>query len=398
MDRNKPILQTEKLCKTYGSHAALSDLDLTVHEGEVFGYIGPNGAGKTTTFRMLCGLLSPTSGKATIDGGGVRVPIWLGLNYYTVEGVVARNGAVAVARIEGDNNVLRRVSAYNASTDENSAVIFIWGDNNLLEDVVAAGTGRYMVEVYEGAGNTLRRVFTRWGGWDGRDFCGVSWPAGYNVGVYNASNTTVENVIAYGRVPGAGIMVQANYDTAVADNNHVLGSMALLSGRDYDGSAWTFGTGLAQPVTRPGPTGCGDTHVTQWGWGGQRVGFLLFGQGALRNNVFRDVLASDNMGVGFSAMQPYSVGAKTGNVLERAALLRNGAGAVPGWETAQGGQIYNGLGVAVTPGRPVLDRRYVGRVLTSDPLWPWPMEGRAQAEMGISITALAGRYVAEGAR
>lgn len=71
MDRNKPILHTEKLCKAYGTHVALSELDLTVHQGEVFGYIGPNGAGKTTTFRMLCGLLSPTSGKATIDGRDV---------------------------------------------------------------------------------------------------------------------------------------------------------------------------------------------------------------------------------------------------------------------------------------------------------------------------------------
>jgi ABC-2 type transport system ATP-binding protein len=71
MDRSKPILQTEKLCKTYGSQAALSDLDLTVHQGEVFGYIGPNGAGKTTTFRILCGLLSPTSGKAMIAGKDV---------------------------------------------------------------------------------------------------------------------------------------------------------------------------------------------------------------------------------------------------------------------------------------------------------------------------------------
>jgi ABC-2 type transport system ATP-binding protein len=71
IDRSKPILQTEKLSKNYGQNAALSDLDLTVHEGEVFGYIGPNGAGKTTTFRILCGLLEPTGGKAMIAGKDV---------------------------------------------------------------------------------------------------------------------------------------------------------------------------------------------------------------------------------------------------------------------------------------------------------------------------------------
>ncbi len=66
VDHSKPILRTESLTKKYGENLALSDLNLTVHEGEVFGYIGPNGSGKTTTFRILCGLLDPTSGRAWI--------------------------------------------------------------------------------------------------------------------------------------------------------------------------------------------------------------------------------------------------------------------------------------------------------------------------------------------
>lgn len=71
IDRTKPILKTVALTKQYGQHAALSDLNLTVHEGEVFGYIGPNGAGKTTTFRILCGLMGPTSGQALIRDADV---------------------------------------------------------------------------------------------------------------------------------------------------------------------------------------------------------------------------------------------------------------------------------------------------------------------------------------
>src|SRR5256885_8355795 len=66
IDRSAPILKTEALTKTDGSHTALDHLDLAVHRGEVFGYIGPNGAGKTTTFRILAGLLDPTSGRALI--------------------------------------------------------------------------------------------------------------------------------------------------------------------------------------------------------------------------------------------------------------------------------------------------------------------------------------------
>lgn len=52
----------------YGSSAAVSSLNLDIYKGEVFGYLGPNGAGKTTTIRLLLGLISPTSGSATILG------------------------------------------------------------------------------------------------------------------------------------------------------------------------------------------------------------------------------------------------------------------------------------------------------------------------------------------
>jgi len=68
---NPIILRTEKLSRRYGSQLALDSLDLTVRRGEVFGYIGPNGAGKTTTFRILCGLLEPTSGRAFIADNDV---------------------------------------------------------------------------------------------------------------------------------------------------------------------------------------------------------------------------------------------------------------------------------------------------------------------------------------
>ncbi len=66
-----PILRTENLSRKYGDHLALSNLNLSIRPGEVFAYIGPNGSGKTTTFRILCGLLDPTSGHAYIDGKDV---------------------------------------------------------------------------------------------------------------------------------------------------------------------------------------------------------------------------------------------------------------------------------------------------------------------------------------
>jgi ABC-2 type transport system ATP-binding protein len=62
------VIETTGLSKTFGTVRAVDGLNLAVHEGEMFGLVGPDGAGKTTTIRMLCGILVPTSGSATVLG------------------------------------------------------------------------------------------------------------------------------------------------------------------------------------------------------------------------------------------------------------------------------------------------------------------------------------------
>jgi ABC-2 type transport system ATP-binding protein len=61
-------VRTSALRKLFGSLVAVEGLDLDIHRGEVFGLLGPNGSGKTTTIRMLCGLLEPSAGQATVAG------------------------------------------------------------------------------------------------------------------------------------------------------------------------------------------------------------------------------------------------------------------------------------------------------------------------------------------
>jgi len=65
------IIETRGLTKRYGDLTAVTELDLAVEEGAVFGFVGPNGAGKTTTMRILATLLRPTSGEAWVAGHSV---------------------------------------------------------------------------------------------------------------------------------------------------------------------------------------------------------------------------------------------------------------------------------------------------------------------------------------
>jgi ABC-2 type transport system ATP-binding protein len=62
------VIETQQLTKYYGQHRGIIDVDLTVTEGEAFGFLGPNGAGKTTMIRTLLDHIRPTRGRATIFG------------------------------------------------------------------------------------------------------------------------------------------------------------------------------------------------------------------------------------------------------------------------------------------------------------------------------------------
>ena len=62
------VIETDALCKRYGSHLVVDHLALTVPEGCVYGFLGPNGAGKSTTMKMLLGLVHPTGGTVRLLG------------------------------------------------------------------------------------------------------------------------------------------------------------------------------------------------------------------------------------------------------------------------------------------------------------------------------------------
>lgn len=332
-------------------------------------------------------------GKAIIDGEGKRTPVEFGHtrvgrgNHFVIEGIVARNGRGDVWYIRSDNVTLRRVSGYNASTDDNSSVFTFWTQGGgLLEDCIAAGTGRKMILLYQTKNVTVRRCYTAWQAWDGRNFCGVTWPNAETVQVYNGDDNIFENVLVTGPSPVWLLAIQANSDGIQANRNQVLGSIVSGAGMASNGSAYNYGP-------RPLPSACGQ-NLRDFTWPSQRAGIALWGQGTLSNNVFRDVLSVGNAGLGFTNDKPYGVGA-TGTIAERLTIYGNGAYA-PAGDGGKGTQAKWGnirpvdscIGSATCAGGARLTNRYVNGVLTGEPILPWPMESRGIAELGVSISAM----------
>ncbi|MBN1340297.1 MAG: ABC transporter ATP-binding protein [Bacteroidales bacterium] len=68
MNNRERVIQVENLVKKFGNFTAIDHLNFEVFRGEIFGFLGANGAGKTTAMKILCGLSSPTSGKAVVAG------------------------------------------------------------------------------------------------------------------------------------------------------------------------------------------------------------------------------------------------------------------------------------------------------------------------------------------
>ena len=114
------VVETKNLTKRYREKLAVNALNLTVQEGEVFGFLGPNGAGKTTTILMLLGLTEPTSGQVSVCGfDPTHEPLevkrrvgYLPENPGFYEDISARENLLYMARLNHipEDEIRRRIS------------------------------------------------------------------------------------------------------------------------------------------------------------------------------------------------------------------------------------------------------------------------------------------------
>jgi ABC-2 type transport system ATP-binding protein len=112
-----PVIEVRGLTKSFDGRKVVSDLDLTVNRGQIYGFLGPNGSGKTTTIRMLCGLLTSDGGSGTCLGYDIRKEadkIKRQVGYMTqkfglYEDLTIRENLVFVGRVYGLDGVNSRV-------------------------------------------------------------------------------------------------------------------------------------------------------------------------------------------------------------------------------------------------------------------------------------------------
>ena len=138
-----PAIAVDNLTRRFGDFAAVDRLTFDVQQGDIFGFLGSNGAGKSTAIRMLCGLLKPTSGSATVGGVDVgRDP----------EGVKRRIGYMS-----------QRFSLYEALTVDQNIRFFagIYG----LEGARLSARREFVLEMADLQGRENTRASDLAGGW-----------------------------------------------------------------------------------------------------------------------------------------------------------------------------------------------------------------------------------------
>jgi hypothetical protein len=327
--------------------------------------VGLSGStGNPITIRAL------NDGKVRLNGEFSRRPVWLAnKTYFVIEGINAHSGSDYVYRV-GDNahhNILRRVVGWDVSEPKGENIFLIAkGNDNLVED--AAGFGRAR-KIFTSAQNgksyhTYRRV---WGRWQEATLI-VSNPTSTMEIGYNSSELTFENALSTWDRAGLGRRPEGMFKIfgggALAPprltNSRLLGSIAYIQpGAVYDGDKQVEAYEMDEFEFK---------HVV----------IYIHPNNPISNT--SRTFHCRNLNVG-----------ETPNlrIVDSVSVGRRGAVIESKWQTTNfrhGGTLEEAIGAGKSLFRevPGICRRYENRVLTNEPLWPWPMDQRIKEAIALS--------------
>ncbi len=376
-------------------------------------------------------------GGVGINGEGLNSPVIIRGNWFVVEGINAYDSNFRVVNVLGSNNIVRRVVGWDAA--EGNTVIFSvnYGNNNLIEDSAGFGRARKIFDNYQANYTTWRRT---WGRWEGTTAPGVKMT--YST-AYESRYLTAENIIgtwdAIGlqncpeNLNGKGIFSLDRMFDDKTTHSKILGSIGYLKGNEKlcgidrvfslygvaefkvensvaysgnpnvfpfylstiassGGTVWSpnhyysIGPNDEFPTTVPVSGEDGNTHYyvsktagysgtiePNWsfdGWSVQDGSSLVWEDRGLLNNFGRKLTS-------IGGKNSYKIRWQISDWLEGASV----------------NQVYSGSNVFNSNSGARICNRYVGGVLTNEPLWPWPMEKRiydAMIQSGrspINVTA-----------
>lgn len=340
-----------------------------------------------------------TDGGVLIDGQGAREPVlWNNNDYWVVQGFNAANSVDDVMCIfpGSSNNIFKRICAWNANPNANSHVWSLWqAPGNLLEDTCAFGTGRKMYETYELSSGTIRRPWAEWNRQD-HDFGPYIT---YSLS-YNSDHVIMDNPIGTRDEDADATCLPSTPPDGCGKSDEGIFSMDRLSEYSdcevgsgyYGGIAYILGS---QNIVYT------DNHAAE-----------LHGGPVFGSTAFRDIALymtpGTHLGLQRVLMSGYTVNGDgfgdngcvsttlTANrPLVNITVIGDGDGSHPdsidtsspnnGWAQSNY-QDYASTSAAYTGGNTLfvndgshgatVCKQYQHGVLTSTPLWPWPMNQR----------------------
>jgi hypothetical protein len=316
--------------------------------------------GNPLTIRAL------NDGKVSIDGQFGNRPLDCAASWITVQGVDVRDGNDTTMAIRGQHCTIQRVAAWSTQSWEGiENVIDIGGKHNLLEDVAAFGYARKMLAAGARGGtgpNTVRRAWVEHNG-------SLPGSAGGNptnpveIG-YDQDNVTMENIIARRNILSGATEPEAPISVFSSRGSALLGSMSFLKVGD------TMDTQLMVAIAPEAGSHAGSGHYTA-------------------TMLVQDVVIYVPPSFpGVNGLYIQGGPPEAGNRADRivaVAPVGGGSCTASGWSCTN---LYSGTTVEQALGTkqvwdvaPGICYEYVGRTLTSTPLWPWRMQARIEAAL-----------------